>query len=48
MEIVVPVLIIIFIVSLVLIPTILDAWFMREADKINFKKEDKNERDRDN
>jgi nitrogen fixation/metabolism regulation signal transduction histidine kinase len=35
MEIVVPVLIIIFIVSLVLIPTILDAWFMRETDKLN-------------
>ena len=48
MEIVVPVLIIIFIVSLVLIPTILDAWFMKETDKMNFKKEDKDERDRDN
>lgn len=35
MEIVVPVLIIIFIVSLVLIPTILDAWFMKESDKLN-------------
>ena len=47
MEIVVPVLIIIFIVSLVLIPTILDVWFMRETDKINYKK-DNDERDRDN
>lgn len=35
MEIVVPVLIIIFIISLVLIPTILDAWFMKESDKLN-------------
>lgn len=48
MEIVVPVLIIIFIVSLVLIPIILDAWFMQETDKMNYKKEDNNERDRDN
>lgn len=35
MEIVVPVLIIIFIVSLVLIPTILDVWFMKESNKLN-------------
>ena len=35
MEVVVPVLIIIFIVSLVLIPTILDAWFLKESDKLN-------------
>lgn len=48
MEIVVPVLIIIFIVSLVLIPTILDAWFIKETDKLNYKKEDNDERDRDN
>lgn len=47
MEIVVPVLIITFIVSLVLIPTIIDAWFMKETDKLNYKK-DKDERDRDN
>ena len=48
MEIVVPALIIVFIVSLVLIPQLLDMWFMHEADKMNFKKEDKDERDRDN
>lgn len=43
MEIVVPVLIIIFIVSLVLIPTILDAWFMQETDKLNNKKDNDDE-----
>ncbi len=48
MEIVVPALIIVFIVSLVLIPQLLDMWFMQETDKMNFKKEDKDERDRDN
>ena len=48
MDIVVPVLIILFIVSLVLIPQFLDMWFMHEADKMNYKKEDKNEGDRDN
>ena len=41
MEIVVPALIIVFIVSLVLIPQLLDMWFMQETDKMNFKKEDK-------
>lgn len=35
MEIAFPILLIIFIVSLVLIPTILDAWFMKETDKLN-------------
>lgn len=35
MEIVVPALIIFFIVALVLTPYILDAWFMKETDKLN-------------
>ena len=48
MEIVVPVLIIIFIVSLVLIPTILDAWSMRETNKLNYKTADNDAGNRDN
>lgn len=48
MDIVVPVLIILFIVSLVLIPQFLDMWFMHETDKMNYKKEDRDEGDRDN
>lgn len=48
MDVVVPALIIFFIVALVLTPYILDMWFMQETDKINFKKEDKDEGNRDN
>lgn len=48
MEIVVPALIIVFIVSLVLIPQLLDMWFMHETNKTNFKREDKDEGNRDN
>ena len=40
MEIAVPVLIILFIVSLILVPYILDAWFMHETNKLMWKKDD--------
>ena len=48
MDIVVPGLIIFFIIALVLTPYILDAWFINETNKLNFKKEDEDEGNRDN
>ena len=40
MEIAVPTLIILFIVALIIVPYLLDAWFMEETDKLMWKKDE--------
>lgn len=40
MEIAVPTLIVLFVIVLIIVPNLLDAWFMQETDKLMWKKDD--------